>query len=171
VGDIAFRSRATARPAGALWLFIWPTAAHERIRHVIDQNRQLMKKSRNSTSNAAAEGPGRRFLLHLGPGLRQAIDPDDIYFVEATGDDTRVRTRGARALQDVRPIGEIEPLLLKQGFLRIHRNALVNPAHVREVRRRPKGEDWELQLDPPVNLVLPVSRDALAALWKAFGEE
>ncbi len=35
----------------------------------------------------------------------------------------------------------------------------------------PRGEDWELELDPPVNLVLPVSRDALAALWAAFGEE
>ena len=60
---------------------------------------------------------------------------------------------------------------MKRGFLRTHRNTLVNPAHVQQVRRRPKGEDWELQLDPPVNLVLPVSRDALPALWAAFGEE
>jgi DNA-binding LytR/AlgR family response regulator len=131
-----------------------------------------MRKSRKSVSSATGSEPARLFfLLHLGPGLRQAIDPAEIYFVEAIGDDTHVRTRAARAFRDVRPIGAIGPLLLKRGFLRIHRNTLVNPAHVRQVRRRPKGEDWELKLAPPVNLVLPVSRDALAALWEAFGEE
>jgi len=130
-----------------------------------------MRRSRNSTSSATAgEGDGR-LLLHLGPGLRQAIDPDDIYFVEATGDDTTVRTRAARALRDVRPIGTLEGPFLRRGFLRTHRNYLVNPRHVRQVRKRSQGEDWELTLDPPVNLVLPVSRSALAALWKAFGEE
>jgi DNA-binding LytR/AlgR family response regulator len=129
-----------------------------------------MRRTGISTSNPPVGAGSGRVLLHLGPGLRQAIDVDDIYFVEAEGDDTRVRTRAARALRDVRPIGAIEPLLLKRGFLRTHRNTLVNPAHVRQVRRRPRGEDWELKLDPPVNLVLPVSRDALPALWAVFGE-
>ncbi len=130
-----------------------------------------MRKPGNSTSKGAALAPAGRLLLHLAPGLRQAIDPDDIFFVEATGDDTRVRTRAARALRDVRPLGEIEPLLLRRGFLRTHRNYLVNARHIRQVRRRPAGEDWELKLDPPVNRVLPVSRGAVAALWAAFGEE
>ena len=130
-----------------------------------------MRKSRKSTSNPAPGAGADRLLLHLSPGLRQAIDPDDIYFVEATGDDTQVRTRAARAIQDVRPIGTLEAPFQGRGFLRTHRNYLVNPRHVRQVRRRPKGEDWELKLDPPVNLVLPVSRGALAALWKAFGED
>lgn len=130
-----------------------------------------MRRTGISTSTPPAAASNGRLLLHLGPGLRQAIDPGDIYFVEAEGDDTKVRTRAARALRDVRPIGEIEPLLLRRGFVRTHRNTLVNPTHVREVRRRAQGEDWELKLDPPVNLVLPVSRDALPALWAAFGEE
>ena len=30
---------------------------------------------------------------------------------------------------------------------------------------------YDRTIDPPVNLVLPVSRDALPALWAAFGEE
>ena len=145
-------------------------AARERMPQLIGKNRQLMRKSGNSTPRQAAREPGRRLLLHLGPGLRQAIDPEDVYFVEAAGDDTQVRTRAARALRDVRPIGVLEAPFLRQGFLRTHRNYLVNPAHVREVRRREGGEDWELRLDPPVNLVLPVSRSALRALWEAFGE-
>lgn len=129
-----------------------------------------MRRSRNSASGLAAER-GERLLLHPGPGLRRAIEPDEIYFVEATGDDTEVRTRAARPLKDVRPIGVLEDPFVRRGFVRVHRNYLVNPRHVREVRRRPAGEDWELRLDPPVNLVLPVSRAALKALWAAFGEE
>ncbi len=86
-----------------------------------------MRKTGISTSNPPAAASNGRLLLHLGPGLRQAIDPDDIYFVEAEGDDTRVRTRAARALRDVRPIGQIEPLLSRRGFVRTHRNTLVNP--------------------------------------------
>jgi DNA-binding LytR/AlgR family response regulator len=134
------------------------------------KNRHLMRKNGNSTRRRTAREAGRRLLLHLGPGLRQAVDPDDVYYVEAVGDDTRVRTRSARALQDVRPIREVASLLAAHGFLRIHRNHLVNPAHVRAVRRRPGGEDWEVRLDPPVNVVLPVSRSALRDLWRAFGE-
>jgi DNA-binding LytR/AlgR family response regulator len=91
--------------------------------------------------------------------------------VEAVGDDTRVRTRAARVSKDVRPVGEMARVLAAHGFVRVHRNHLVNPAHVRDVRRRPDGEDWEVRLEPPVNVVLPVSRSALRDLWRAFGEE
>ncbi len=126
-----------------------------------------MRKPANSTPSS----PTGRFLLHPAPGLRQVIDLEDVFFVEATGDDTRVRTRAARALTDVRPMKEIESLLLQRGFVRTHRNTLVNPDRVRQVRRRPSGEDWELKLDPPVNRVLPVSRSGLSALWAAFGEK
>jgi DNA-binding LytR/AlgR family response regulator len=60
---------------------------------------------------------------------------------------------------------------LRHGFVRIHRDCLVNPRHVRRVRRRPRGDDWEVTLDLPVNTVLPVSGSGLAALWAAFGED
>jgi DNA-binding LytR/AlgR family response regulator len=112
-----------------------------------------------------------RLLLHLGPGLKQAIDPADIFFLEARDDDTHVRTRRARRLVDVRTLGELEPTFRRFGFLRIHRDYLVNLDHVREVRRRPGGDDWEVKLDPPVNRVLPIGRTALRAVWKAFGEK
>ena len=91
--------------------------------------------------------------------------------MEAVGDDARIRTRRRERLADVRTLGELEPVLRSWGFVRTHRNYIVNPNRVRQVRRRPSGEDWELKLDPPVNRVLPVSRGALAAVWAAFGEE
>jgi len=130
-----------------------------------------MRRKGNSAREGTARGTGPRLLLHLGPGVRQAIEVDEVYFVEAAGDDSRVRTRAARPLQDVRPMGELARLLAPHGFVRTHRNYLVNPARVSEVRRRPERQDWELRLDPPVNAVLPVSRSRLRALWSAFGEE
>jgi hypothetical protein len=51
-----------------------------------------MRRTRNSASNAPGE-TGGRLLLHLGPGLRQAIESEEVYFVEAKSDDTEVRTR------------------------------------------------------------------------------
>ena len=63
-----------------------------------------MRKSRKSAADEAGQ-KGGRLLLHLEPGLRQAIEGDEVYFVEARADDTEVRTRGARVLRDVRPMG------------------------------------------------------------------
>ena len=147
-----------------------PSARHEKIPQLGEENRQLMRKSRKSVADEPGQKAGR-LLLHLGPGLRQAIESDEVYFVEATGDDTEVRTRGARVLRDVRPMGVLAAAFLRHGFVRIHRNFLVNPRHLRRVRRRPGSDDWEVTLDPPVNVVLPVSRSALAVLWVAFGED
>ena len=129
-----------------------------------------MRRLRNSRSKPAVTERSRLFLLHPSPGLRDTIDPDDIFFLEATEDDTSVRSRSARRLRDVRTMGELAPILRRWGFVRTHRNYIVNPNHVRQVRLRSGRKDWELKLDPPVNRVLPVSRSALATLWAAFGE-
>ena len=144
----------------------------------MSKNRSLATRTRSSLEKAASWGQNRamvehmrRVLLRLAPGLKQAIDPADIFFLEAIDDDTHVRTRRADRLEDVRTLGELEPIFRRWGFLRIHRNYLVNLERVRQVRRRRSGDDWELKLDPPVNRVLPISRTALSALWKAFGEE
>ena len=55
------------------------------------------------------------------------------------------------------------------GFLRIHRNHAVNLARIQEIRRRKGREDWEVKLEPPVNQVLPVSRNQIGKQLKAFG--
>jgi hypothetical protein len=44
-----------------------------------------------------------------------------------------------------------------------------NARHVLEVRRRRGDADWEVELEPPVNRVQPVSRKHLKQLWSAFG--
>ena len=109
-----------------------------------------------------------RILLHIADGLRRLVDPTDIYYLEAVGDETRIRLRSAKTLLDVRPLVDLFPHFRSQGFLRIHREYAVNLRRVREIRRRKKGRDWEVKLYPPVNRVLPVSRSVVAQLWEAF---
>ena len=111
-----------------------------------------------------------RVAIHLARGRRRIVDPGDIYFIEAIAGGSRVRLRGARPLIDVRLAGELERALAPLGFVRVHRDYLVNIRRVREVRRRPKGRDWELKLSSPVNRVLPISRRALGKIWSALGE-
>jgi DNA-binding LytR/AlgR family response regulator len=114
--------------------------------------------------------PNDRLLLHLARDRRRAVDPQDIYFLEATGETTLVRLRSSRRLREARALGELMALLAPFGVVRIHRNHAVNVRHVLDVRRRGGDADWEVKLEPPVNRVLPISRTYLKELWAAFGE-
>ncbi len=111
-----------------------------------------------------------RFAILLSRDRLRLLDLDHIYWLEATGETTLVRTRSRRRLRDARPLGEIVGSLPASLFIRAHRNHAVNIGRIREVRRRKRGRDWELVLEPPVNRVLPVSRDALSALRAALGQ-
>ncbi len=125
-------------------------------------------ESREPRVHTEVEWALDRVVLHLDDGLRQVVDPADVYYLEARDEDTLVRLRSARPLADMRPLRELVPLFAPHGFLQIHREHVVNLRRIREIRRRDEGRDWEVKLEPPVNRVLPVSRGALAKLWKAF---
>ncbi|MCG6926185.1 MAG: hypothetical protein LJF30_12830 [Acidobacteria bacterium] len=43
-----------------------------------------------------------RVLLHLAGRRRRVVEAEDIYYLEAQGDETDVRLRAARRLRDVR---------------------------------------------------------------------
>ena len=110
-----------------------------------------------------------RILLHLQDGRRIPVDPQDIYYLEADGGETMVRTRRAQPLTDVRQLSELIGTFESLCFAQIHRSWAVNLRRVREIRPAPDG-GWEVKLDPPVNRVLPVSRRRVSALWEHFGE-
>lgn len=109
-----------------------------------------------------------KVLVHLGDFVRKPVDPAEVYFLEAVGDQTLIRTRSARLLRDVRSLGELLPRFTPYGFVRVHKNHAVNLDRIREIRRRKKGADWELKLEPPVNRILPISRNALKKLLGSF---
>jgi DNA-binding LytR/AlgR family response regulator len=64
----------------------------------------------------------------------------------------------------------VAPLFESHGFVRVHREHAVNIARIRLLRLQADGRDWELKLEPPVNSVLPIARDRLAAIRAALGE-
>ncbi len=109
-----------------------------------------------------------RVLLHLRDRRRRAVDSDDIYYLQAHGDETEVRLRGARTLRDARSLGEVLDDLEPLGFLKVQRDHAVNLRHVREIRPTRRGTGLELRLEPPVNRVLAVSRRVGAALFAAL---
>ena len=113
----------------------------------------------------------QRVLLEVHELEKNPVDPGEVYYLEAEGEETLVRFRGSRPFRDRRALGELFPLFDPHGFTRIHRNHAVNLRHVRLIRRRKGVDDWEVRLKPPVNRVLPVSRSRLKALLKAFGAE
>jgi DNA-binding LytR/AlgR family response regulator len=114
--------------------------------------------------------PTERLLLHLERDRRRALDPGEVFFLEAVGQKTLVRLRSPTRLTDARPIGDVAALMAPYGVVRVHRNHAVNVRQVLEIRRRAGEADWELKLEPPVNAVLPVGRTYLKPLWAAFGD-
>jgi DNA-binding LytR/AlgR family response regulator len=103
----------------------------------------------------------RRFVLH---------DAADVYYLESRGHDVLVRTARKTRLRSVQRLGQLEQTLQPHGFLRIHKSYVVNLDRVREVRMREGDDnDWELKLEPPVNVVLPIARSYVAKLRRALG--
>ena len=109
-----------------------------------------------------------RLLVRSASDRWPAVALAEIYFVEAEGDDSWIRLRARKRLRDARRLAELEKLLVPHGFVRIHRSYMVNPARVRELRRRDAAEGWEVVMMPPVNRVLPVSSERLDAIREGF---
>ena len=117
---------------------------------------------------AASTSPLDRVLLHLRNNRWLTVDPDEIYYLEADGDETIVRRRGRRMLRDVRSLGEVITAVKHCPVHRIHDKWAVNLRRVHEIRRTRAGRDWEVVMRPPVNRVLPVSRRRLQGLLRRF---
>ena len=110
----------------------------------------------------------RRVLVHISRNEHRVLDPDHVYYLRAKGGETEVRLRSRIPIVDVRPIGEVAPLFESFGFVRAHREIVVNLNRISVIRLQADGRDWELKLEPPVNRVFPIARDRLAGLRAAL---
>ena len=110
----------------------------------------------------------RHLLVSLAPGRLRPVDPDDVFFVEADGGDSRIRLASRQTLRTRRSLGELEEVLAPLGFLRIHRALLVHPGRILEIRRREGGRRWEAVMEPPVNAVLPIAESRWRAVRESF---
>ena len=73
-----------------------------------------------------------RVLLKLSEFRRVPVDPSEVYFLEAVGDNTLVRLRSKRRLRDLRRLGTLLKQFAPYGFLRVHRNHAVNLACIQD---------------------------------------
>jgi two-component system, LytTR family, response regulator LytT len=91
----------------------------------------------------------------VAPGGSELVDFDELYYVQADGDYSRVHTYD-RSYLSTASLGELSARL-GPGFARIHRSYLVNLAKVAAVRR--SGPDRiRLQLDDATRTELDVAR-------------
>lgn len=110
----------------------------------------------------------RRFPVRGELGRAILLDRNDIFYVEAEGDDSLIRTARRKRYPHIEPLETVESRLPSPPFFRIHRSYIVNLNRAYELRTRGDGE-WELKMDPPVNKVLPVSRRRMDDLRALLG--
>ena len=109
-----------------------------------------------------------RILTHHSGTSRIPVEPGEIFYMEAEDHDTLIRRRGKRLLRDGRGLGDLESVVKPYFLIRVHRNFIVNLRRIREIRLRKGSDGWELQLEPPVNRIIPIGRTYEAQLWQAF---
>ena len=124
--------------------------------------------SKSREGNLSIELGVSRFPIKSEPGRITLLERDQIFYVEAQGGDSLIRTARVKLFRHVEPLEEVQARLPSPPFFRIHRSYIVNLDRVFEIRLR--GErDWGVKMDPPVNKVLPVSRDRYPELAKLLG--
>lgn len=118
----------------------------ERLAESIERVRRL------KAASAVAATP--RFVSASIGGVIRRIDLADILYLQADDKYTVAHHRGGEHVLDA-SLKELEQQFAGQ-LLRIHRNCLVNPAQLAELRRDPDGHVWAVLKD--VEKPLEVSR-------------
>jgi sigma-54 dependent transcriptional regulator, acetoin dehydrogenase operon transcriptional activator AcoR len=116
-------------------------------------------------------GPGRTPLnrvVALGDDRWVLLDPREIRFAEADGNNVWLTSDQGRLLAAARGLDHLEHQLTDKGFLRVHRRFLVNLGRVREVEQGFKGTLY-LATDRQTREVVPVSRRHAPQLRQVLG--
>ncbi|HEY1990840.1 MAG TPA: LytTR family DNA-binding domain-containing protein [Gammaproteobacteria bacterium] len=93
----------------------------------------------------------RRLMVKVGTAIRP-LDPGEILYLRSAGDYLKLKLP-AEELRIRERMKDIEEQLADAGvFVRIHRSALVNLAHVREMKPKQHG-DYEFRMSDGMRLV------------------
>jgi hypothetical protein len=92
----------------------------------------------------------------------------EVAFAESAGNDVWLSTDEGRLRAASSGLDKLENELAKVGFLRVHRQYVVNMNRIREVERRDKGE-LVLVMDDRDKTMVPVSRRNVRAVRRALG--
>ena len=99
------------------------------------------------------------------------VSHHEIIFIKANPNGTvSVHLVGNEVLDGVRQtLGELEAVLMPNGFFRVHKSFLVNLARVRALKPRPGDEVYKVALTGTTEEI-PVARQRLAPLREALAE-
>ncbi len=114
------------------------------------------------------EGTMRRLPVKGADGSIDLIEIEGIFYLEAQGEETLIRTRRKKPYRSVQRLGELAKKLPAPAFVRCHREYIVNLNRVRSLTPR-KSRGYDLRLDPPVNSRIPIARDRLEKIRKILG--
>ena len=114
------------------------------------------------------DGIIRRLPVKYANGSIDLIEIDGIFYLEAQGENTLIRTKRKKLYKSVQRLGELAKKLPTPKFVRCHREYIVNLNRVRSITPR-NSRDYDLRLDPPVNCRIPVARDRLEKIRKILG--
>jgi DNA-binding LytR/AlgR family response regulator len=114
------------------------------------------------------EGVIQRLGVKGVDGSIDLIEVNAIFYFEAQGGDTLIRTKRKKPYHCVQRLNELERKLPGPAFARCHRAFVINLNRVRSLVPR-NSKDYELRLDPPVNRRIPVARDRLKEIRRILG--
>ena len=109
-----------------------------------------------------------RLPVKAADGSIEFIEMEGIYYLEARGHDTLIRTKRKKPYISVQRLGDLASKLPAPAFVRCHRQFIVNLNRVRMLSPR-QSRDYDLQLDPPVNRRIPISRNHFEQIRKILG--
>jgi DNA-binding LytR/AlgR family response regulator len=113
-------------------------------------------------------GTVRRLPVKGVDGSIELIEIDGIFYLEAQGEDTLIRTKRKKPYKSVQRLGDLAKKLPAPAFVRCHREYIVNLNRVRVITLR-ASRDYDLRLDPPVNRRIPIARNRLEKIRKILG--
>jgi two-component system response regulator LytT len=113
-------------------------------------------------------GTMTRLPVKGADGSIELIEIGGIFYLEAQGDDTLIRTKRKKPYKSAQRLGDLAKKLPGPAFVRCHRGYIVNLNRVRVIIPR-ETRDYDLQLDPPVNRRIPISRNHLDKIRKILG--
>jgi DNA-binding LytR/AlgR family response regulator len=111
------------------------------------------------------DGVVRRLPVKGKDGSIELIEIEGIFYLEAKGHDTLIRTRRKKPYHSVQRLGELAKRLPTPAFVRCHREYIINLNRVRSLTRR-NSKDYDFRLDPPVNRRIPIARNRLDNIRK-----
>ena len=114
------------------------------------------------------DGIIRRLPVQGKKGTIDLIEVDGIFYLEAQGEDTLIRTKRKKPYKSVQRLGVLAKKLSAPAFVRCHREYIVNLNRVRSLTPR-NARDYDLRLDPPVNRRIPIARDRLDKIRQILG--